>query len=791
MTAMQSPNGHVSKEDVLARLSPNVVESIYRRGGIREHKGAGGQWRKCQSPFRDDSPTNPSFNFNLETGAWKDHATDEAGDIFSFLMRAENCPFPEALKLAMELEGAPSAPSPTPVRRKKTVGDIVCTYDYTDADGYLLFQTLRYIPKDFRQRQPKPGGGWTWNLNGVRRVLYRLPEFLAADPTDDALIAAGEKDVDRVRAEGFCATTNALGEGNWTDELTPYFANRHAVLIPDNDAAGAKHVRQVAEKLHGVAATIKIIELPSLPEKGDLSDWFDNGGTRDELVEMIMRTPEWTPPADRVIPLSRSSSSATDVNEKAHSDADSGVIPFFRSSAEEENQTSITTIPFPVDTIPSPLRELIVAGAKAMNAPPEFIGVPLLVETGAIIGPRQRLRLKAGYDERGGLWACVVGDPGSVKTPSLNLARKALDVLQAEARDEFRKDVENYEYRIEWWEKEDKKTRGPKPLPPVMDDVYASDMTLEALATMLERAPGLPVIRDEIVAWVKANDAYRGGKGGDRQNWLSLWSGVPIKINRKKADVIYIAEPTVGVVGGIQPAMLSELADEAGRRDGFIDRILWSYPDSITPSWTEDEIDDMLVKDVADLFRTLRSSPTSEDPIRLSDGAKELWRQWYDENAQAIARVNGIAQGVYAKMPSQCARLAMILHCVEQPEKPALIRLSTSTMEKTIELTEYFRIHAHRVLPRFNSESPVQSAGLTSRLTRIFQRASGEWITRSQINDRLGGHVVSDDIAAALDELFQCGKTEKRNIPSQSGKGGRPRQEWRLKIEEDDDVAAF
>jgi len=49
-----------------------------------------------------------------------------------------------------------------------------------DEAGTLLYQVVRFAPKDFRQRCPDGAGGWLWKLNGVRRVLYHLPEVRAA-----------------------------------------------------------------------------------------------------------------------------------------------------------------------------------------------------------------------------------------------------------------------------------------------------------------------------------------------------------------------------------------------------------------------------------------------------------------------------------------------------------------------------------------------------------------------------------------------------------------------------------
>src|SRR5262245_44351816 len=77
--------------------------------------------------------------------------------------------------------------------------NVVAAYDYTDADGKLLFQVVRLDPKGFRQRRPDPAakGGWAWDLKGVRRVLYRLPQVLRAAAGGRPLfVVEGEKDAE-------------------------------------------------------------------------------------------------------------------------------------------------------------------------------------------------------------------------------------------------------------------------------------------------------------------------------------------------------------------------------------------------------------------------------------------------------------------------------------------------------------------------------------------------------------------------------------------------------------------
>jgi hypothetical protein len=171
-------------------------------------------------------------------------------------------------------------------------GNIVGTYDYTDDKGDLLYQVVRLEPKDFRQRRPNGNGGWIWNA-GERRVLYRLPELLQY-PDATVFVTEGEKDADRVASLGLCATTVACGK--WTDDCAKAVAGRDVVILEDNDEAGCKKALEGATALHGTAKTIRIVRLPNLPVKGDVSDWLDaDQRNAKRLAEVCLDAPIWAP----------------------------------------------------------------------------------------------------------------------------------------------------------------------------------------------------------------------------------------------------------------------------------------------------------------------------------------------------------------------------------------------------------------------------------------------------------------------------------------------------------------
>jgi 5S rRNA maturation endonuclease (ribonuclease M5) len=174
---------------------------------------------------------------------------------------------------------------------------VVKTYDYQDETGKMLFQVCRKEPKAFSQRRPNGKGGWIWDLKGVQRVLYRLPDVIAAS---EVVIVEGEKDADNLAALGFAATTCPMGARKWRDEYNEPLKGKDVVLIPDNDNEGREHMARVGASLNGCAKSLKLLELPNLQSKGDVSDFiqtFDNPeDTAERLSVLIDNAPPYTPP---------------------------------------------------------------------------------------------------------------------------------------------------------------------------------------------------------------------------------------------------------------------------------------------------------------------------------------------------------------------------------------------------------------------------------------------------------------------------------------------------------------
>lgn len=183
-------------------------------------------------------------------------------------------------------------------------------YKYVDERGALLFEKHRYPGKQFKIRRPNE-----WGIGNARRVLYRLPEILRAVQSGQTVcVVEGEKDADNCALAGIVATTNFDGAaGKWLAEYSEALKGAHVVVLPDNDEPGLTHARTVCDSLLGSAHTVKLVELPNLPPKGDISDWLAAGGSAERLLQIVSQ-------ASLYQPNTTSSAAATNTEKKALSD---------------------------------------------------------------------------------------------------------------------------------------------------------------------------------------------------------------------------------------------------------------------------------------------------------------------------------------------------------------------------------------------------------------------------------------------------------------------------------------
>src|SRR6516162_6862246 len=269
--------------------------------------------------------SNDGRSYDIRKRSWYDHGAQRGGSTLELVDYAKGRPQrPLRGKVFFEVWREGHAmdfiPDPAPELNGRTKWPILATYPYTDENNVLLFEVVRFDTADreerFRQRRPDGKGGWIWNLKGVRRVLFRLPELKAAVKAGARIILPeGEKDVHAAVKLGYAATTMCGGVGKWRDGYTKTLAGATVVVISDNDPQakdpqtglpafhpdgrpklpGQDHAASVARRLSRVAASVRVIMFA----QKDLSDWVAAGGTREQLDELITQTPEQSKPTGK------------------------------------------------------------------------------------------------------------------------------------------------------------------------------------------------------------------------------------------------------------------------------------------------------------------------------------------------------------------------------------------------------------------------------------------------------------------------------------------------------------
>jgi len=240
--------------------------------------------------------TRGSLAVDLDKGAWYDHEEGVGGGVLDMINKQTGITSRTGQLSWLENSGFRKVQPDTATKKPKAVSksDIQTTYAYDDEKGQLLFEVVRFDPKDFRQRRPDGKGGWIWSIKDVRQIPYHLQQLLLSPLEQPVFVVEGEKDVLRLESLGLVATCNAGGAGKWPEALNEHFNGRRVIILADNDKPGEKHAEKVADALK-LRAHVSVLHLPDLPPKGDVSDWLDSGGNAEQLMALIKALDTYQP----------------------------------------------------------------------------------------------------------------------------------------------------------------------------------------------------------------------------------------------------------------------------------------------------------------------------------------------------------------------------------------------------------------------------------------------------------------------------------------------------------------
>jgi hypothetical protein len=316
--------------------------------------------------------------------------------------------------------------------------------------------------------------------------------------------------------------------------------------------------------------------------------------------------------------------------------------------------------------------------------------------------------------------------------------------------------------------------------PPPPRRVVVSDATVEALIPLLRDHPrGLILLIDELSGWRASFDRYRGGRGSDRQFFLSCFSGQPVTVDRKRTGSVSLRDPFLNVYGTIQPDLLPTLADKGGRADGFLDRILFGLPEPVAGRrWSEQVVSGSAADawdHVIDRLATLSMEPDPDGGpdrprvLRFTPEAKQLWIAWFDAHAAESddPDLGESLRGAWNKLQIYALRIMLILQllrfgCDESGDTV----VDAEGVRRGIMLIDYFKAHARRVHARL-TEQPADRRVEQAR--RWIEAHGGRATARDLQRKNVAGIRKASEARALLAELVDRGLG--RIEPRRAGNG--------------------
>lgn len=395
--------------------------------------------------------------------------------------------------------------------------------------------------------------------------------------------------------------------------------------------------------------------------------------------------------------------------------------------------------PFPVEVFPKPIQEIITATNESLNFPIDFIGASILYAASVSIGNTHSAEVKKGFSQSAVLYIAIVGKAGTNKSHPLSFAIKPIEERDNLKFQEYQNKKLEYDSILSLNKKEREQQGYNEPVKPIWEQLLVNDFTPEALTEVHKfNKRGIGVYADELASWFKNFNRYN--KGSEEQFWLSVWSGKPIRINRKTSEPVNIPLPFISVAGTIQPAVLNELADNR-TKNGFLDRLLFVIPNNLKKEyWNENELNPVLVENWQAIISNLLNLSISEDQISnpkpevlsFEPEAKavllEFQRKLTDRCNEAESDT---LSGIIAKIEMYTVRLALILQMLQyacnEGNKDAI---GMKAIKGALQLVEYFIETATKVHDIVSNTSPLDKLPadkqiLYSALPESFTTESG------------------------------------------------------------------
>jgi hypothetical protein len=554
-------------------------------------------------------------------------------------------------------------------------------------------------------------------------------------------------------------------------KLIHAFVDRRRVVIVhrNRQSIGQAYAARGSIEKHDHAQSIGVIDLEHdmLVNRGFAEWWadevsegnYDNGG---EFIDRAQALADRNTPPDREV------------------EPEPEAEPWPELCLKEAPEAA----PFPVQVFPEPLQRFCHGVGQVTLTPPDMAGCAMLAVASAAIGQSTQVVIKRTWKESPLLYLLTVADPGKTKSPVIKLVGRPLTKIDSALR------KQSSDSRALW---EAQKKAAPKGSTsdeePPQRRAIVKDITRETLVAILRDNPrGVLVNPDEATAWVASFNEYKA-KGSDRQFWLDVWGSGPISVDREGGRrSLWVSAPLVTVMGGLPPDMLSALSEEHGRNDGFLDRILFCYPDKFPKQeWTEEELD----QGDETMWASIIGALHAQDMFREDSGelrphfvgfdqqAKAAYVAWYNAHCEDLESLDmpPAHVGVWSKMRAYCLRFALILSRLRLAMDPEIgaelvkAPVSLRDVQGAIELVTYFKSHFTRINHRMTGGTGSREAMLV--LAWISRNKLVEFSERELRKDHPRRFPSPEDVRPALTALMEAGAIRRKFDPDDTHRKGR------------------
>lgn len=352
--------------------------------------------------------------------------------------------------------------------------------------------------------------------------------------------------------------------------------------------------------------------------------------------------------------------------------------------------------------------------ATAYQVSVDMVLAAMFVAVGTALG--KKIKIKSDpHENTATMWLAVVARSGYGKTAPISkiLAplREIDESLVAQHRDAY----------ASW------KSDGKKGLPPPRRQMILTDSTPEARYELMVHNDNI-IIRDELVGLLKDFNRYH--QSGEEETMLSIWSGSGISVNRKTSEPVYVKNPFLSIIGGIQPSIVSEaFGGKNWESSGFVARWLfvWMADSKVPEKLSRYKVNEAVVADWHTLINELWRLP--EKTCQLGSEAFDEYEQYVEATRRKLndPNTNDTTGAMLSKMEIYALRFALIIHFLKKGES-AGDYIDGSVMEAAVKTCKVFEEWAQMALEAIGtgrSTKPMSNA-------EVIQEVNHRWGIKNQ-----------------------------------------------------------